>query len=94
MAVVILIASMGSPAVDAGEEHLDAPGVPFIGHSLTSWNGGLETHFAALAASDDPPRALQTERVTAPEYTLEELYRLSMPVSGHALALRDRVKRR
>jgi hypothetical protein len=56
------ISGVGSQAAEDG----DQPGsVPFVANSLTRWNGRVETHLAALAASEDPPRMVEVERATA-----------------------------
>jgi hypothetical protein len=81
LAAALLVASMGGAPAQAQDEP-GPVGVLFVGNSLTYWNGGVETHVAALAASEDPPLMIEAERATAPAYTLEELYRLSMPGGG------------
>ena len=46
----------------------------FVGNSFTYYNGGLETHMKALAASASPPRLIEADRATQGGATLRVLH--------------------
>jgi hypothetical protein len=85
MVILALLGGSASATLAQSETHAprDAPtSVLFVGNSYTYWNDGVDTHVAALAASEDPPRVFNAEVSKIPSSTLRMHWEQSEPESS------------
>jgi hypothetical protein len=68
-------------AQDATDQAVEPDSILFIGDSFTWAVGGIGTHVAALAASEEPPHAVTTDASTMDRSTLEIHHQMSEPDS-------------
>jgi hypothetical protein len=66
-------------AQGAADQAVEPDSILFVGNSFTSAGGGIETHVADLAASEDPPRTIRTSASTMVGATLKIHHQMSEP---------------
>ena len=66
--VVLLAGSVGTTLAQDPAENATAAepeSILFVGNSFSFWDDGVWTHVAGLAASEDPPRTIDVDSITA-----------------------------
>jgi hypothetical protein len=65
LALIMLTGSIVvAVAQDSAEVTAETESVLFVGNSFTFWDGGVWRHVEGLAASEDPPRAIEVDALT------------------------------
>ena len=71
---LLALAAVGAATVGSARAEETPRRLLFVGNSFTYYNGGLETHVKALAASANPPRLIEADRATQGGATLRVLH--------------------
>ncbi|MEX1295328.1 MAG: hypothetical protein AB1Z67_04065 [Candidatus Limnocylindrales bacterium] len=75
-----MVASVGAQGVD--DKNAEPESILFVGNSFTFFNDGVENHVQALAASADPPRALEVTPAAFGGATLATHHQMASLASG------------